>query len=240
LLTFDPEDLINRTFLTDPNEDGERFRAKVVRQIIDTEKKNRNDPDFVKFLVSHGPECTEEILGYNEVLDYVEEQIQRESEPDGYWQFTKIIDHYGNLTEDDPKYKGSTTTVLVRLEDGSQVLESLDVIAKDNPVICAQYAKEKDLLYEPGCRRFRRFAKTEKKLHCLINQAKLKSFREADRYKFGYKVPTSEAAAFKLDQENGNTLWKDAMTTELTKLHEYSTFRDLGKNAKAPKGYLKI
>ena len=34
--TFDPSDLIGRTFLLQPEENGERHRAKVTRQIVET------------------------------------------------------------------------------------------------------------------------------------------------------------------------------------------------------------
>ena len=36
--TFDPDNLIGRTYLMDPQENGERFRAKVVRKIVEMEK----------------------------------------------------------------------------------------------------------------------------------------------------------------------------------------------------------
>ena len=35
ILTFDPSDLIGRTFLLPPEENGERHRAKVTRQVVE-------------------------------------------------------------------------------------------------------------------------------------------------------------------------------------------------------------
>ena len=64
--------------------------------------------------------------------------------------------------------------------------EPLDVIAADDPVTCAIYAKEKGLLDEPGWRRFKSIAKRESRLLCMTNQAKLRSFRHSLKYKFGY------------------------------------------------------
>jgi hypothetical protein len=43
---FTPEDLIGRTFLTDTQDDGERFRAHITRKILDP-----NKPSDVRFLV---------------------------------------------------------------------------------------------------------------------------------------------------------------------------------------------
>jgi len=46
--------------------------------------------------------------------------------------------------------------------------------------------------------------------------------------------------AKRLDEENGNTHWQDAMSLELAQLQECNTFWNLGRNAKAPEGYQKI
>ena len=35
MVTIDPKDLIGRTFLKDAEEDGQRFRARVVRAIVE-------------------------------------------------------------------------------------------------------------------------------------------------------------------------------------------------------------
>ena len=50
----------------------------------------------------------------------------------------------------------------------------------------------------------------------------------------------------RLDKENGNTHWQDAMDLELTQIHEYKVFKDTGKaqfhNGKLviPDGFQKI
>ena len=74
----------------------------------------------------------------------------------------------------------------------------------------------------------------------MINQAKLSSFCRAPLYQFGYKVPRSPQEAIRLDEENNNTRWQDAMALEMEQLQEYKIFTDLGKGAKAPNGYRKI
>ncbi len=42
------------------------------------------------------------------------------------------------------------------------------------------------------------------------------------------------------DKHNGNTKWKDSTALEMSQLHEYKTFKDLGKGGKPPDGYRKI
>ena len=55
---------------------------------------------------------------------------------------------------------------------------------------------------------------------------------------YGFVVPKNYAHAMKLDQECGNTKWKDAVDIEMTQLDEYDTFRDNGH--RIPAGYKKI
>ena len=63
------------------------------------------------------------------------------------------------------------------------------LIAQDNPVTCAVYAKEKGLLDLPGWKCFKKLAKKNKKLVRALNQSKLKQFGCAPKFKFGFGVP---------------------------------------------------
>jgi len=127
--------------------------------------------------------------------------------------------------------------------------EPLDVIAKDDPVTCAVYAKEHGLLDTPGWKQFKRIAKRSKRLIRMVRQAKLKQVRRTPIYKYGYRVPRSHQEAIEIDTLNGNTKWQDAEKLELDMvLKEYKTFIDLGKAQfdtkgkviNGPKGYQKI
>ena len=81
------------------------------------------------------------------------------------------------MTPRHPNYKGSQYNVFVQWEDGSKTMDPLDIIAKDNPVSCAKYAKDNNLLEVPGWKRFRRLARNEKTFKRIVNQARLKSIR---------------------------------------------------------------
>jgi hypothetical protein len=48
---------------------------------------------------------------------------------------------------------------MVEWEDNSITTEPLGIIAADNPVTCAIYAREQDLLSIPGWKQFRTIAK---------------------------------------------------------------------------------
>ena len=66
--------------------------------------------------------------------------------------------------------------VMIEWEDGSRTFEPLGIIAKDDPVTCAKYANENDLLNTKGWTQFRSLARRDKKLERLLNQSKLKSY----------------------------------------------------------------
>ena len=114
------------------------------------------------------------------------------------------------------------------------------MVAADDPVTCAIYAKENGLLEEDGWRRFRRIANWQKKCIRLINQAKLQSVCTRLVYKYGFLVPWNHDQAMDLDLKNGNTRWRNAEKLEMKQLHEYETFIDKGKGAPIPTGYKKI
>jgi hypothetical protein len=74
----------------------------------------------------------------------------------------------------------------------------------------------------------------------MINQAKLRSFRRAPKFKYGYEVPTDWEDAKRLDNAANNNLWKEAVKLELQQIDEYDTFRDLGKDGKPPPTFKRI
>jgi hypothetical protein len=132
--------------------------------------------------------------------------------------------------------------VLVEWENGEITTEPLLVIAADNPVTCAVYAREHDLLDVEGWKHFRNLAKHEKHFLHLVKQAKMKSYHQSPKYKFGYRIPKDYVEALKLDELNQNTKWEVATITEMSQLNEYECFIDAGiyGQDKPPDGHKKI
>jgi hypothetical protein len=97
-------------------------------------------------------------------------------------------------------------------------------------------------LTNPDGNIFGKSPKNEKKFTCMVNQAKLKSFNTAPKYKYGYEIPRTYEQAKQLDQKNGNTKWGDTTALELGQIEEYITFIDKGHHTKVnpPSGYKKI
>ena len=229
-----PEELMGLTFIRE-SDDGQKLRAKVVRKINDDDAANHQN---IKFLVEIGNGDVDEIIAYAELSDLVEAQREEELlNPDKAWIYKAIIGHEGPLNPSDPKYKGSLYNVLVQWEDGSETYEPLALIKKDDPVTCATYAKDNNLLDLPGWKSLKRIATRTKMYNHMVKQAKMSSERNGPFYKFGVRVPRSKAEARKLDEEAGNTKWRDAEIAELTQLEEYETFEDKGKLQSPPKGY---
>jgi hypothetical protein len=98
-----------------------------------------------------------------------------------------------------------TYNIKIEWENGEITSEPLNVIAFDDPVTCAIYARKNSLLNLPGWKRFKSIAKREKKFLRMVNQAKLRSYNTAKRYKYGFEVPRNYEDAVRIDQLNGNT-----------------------------------
>ena len=176
-------------------------------------------------------------MTYNEILDYID---KNEDDDQIVWRFKRIFAHQGPIKSGHKDYKGSMYNVGIEWENGEKTYEPLDQVAADDPVTCAVYAKENDLLEMPSWRRFKRIARREQKMLRMVNQAKLKSYRRSPKYKFGFQIPQDHWEAMLLDEQAGNTKWADAEKQELDCLDSYQTFQDLGLGAKAPTGYKKI
>jgi hypothetical protein len=51
--TISPDELVTRTYLTEPDDNGQRFRAKIVKRIVDLEQGLEEHPDRTQFLVTY-------------------------------------------------------------------------------------------------------------------------------------------------------------------------------------------
>ena len=121
------------------------------------------------------------------------------------WKFWKIVGHQGPLKWNDPHYMGLRFNVWIEWENGEIMNKPLDVIAANDPTTCAIYTRENDLLNEPGCIHFCCLALCKKQILHQVKQAKLRSFRTALQYKFGYQVLHIYDEAIRLDLQNGST-----------------------------------
>jgi hypothetical protein len=232
------EDLVGRTFLLDPDPEGQRFRARITDLVDKHDNDVINNPERVKFLCKLDQDDREELLTYNQVMDY----LNRDAENPNVWKYQRIVSHQGPLKVGDKDYKGSAYNVQIEWEGGEITTEPLNLIAKDDPVTCAIYGAENNLLDKEGWKRFKKIAQRQKKLIRMAKQAYLRSFRSAPKYKYGFEVPKNYEDAIRLDKINGNNKWMDAIKTELGQIDEYNTFKDFGHKDKVrpPEGFKRI
>jgi hypothetical protein len=141
---FSPDELLGLTSIRDMD-DGSKYRAKVARKIVDNNMENHQR---TKFLVEMSDRKLKGIIAYNKLSDVIERQHEAElhSPDSASWASKEITEHQGPLTPSDRKYKGFSYNVLVHWEDGSETFEPLSVMAKEDPITCAKYAKDNDLL----------------------------------------------------------------------------------------------
>ena len=110
----------------------------------------------------------EELISYNRLLEHLENaQDNYMCMDQEFFMFRSIIGHQGPLAASDPDWKGTKYNVQVEWETGESTYEPLSIIAADDPVTCASYAKENDLLALEGWHRFRNLASP-----CKGNQTK--------------------------------------------------------------------
>ena len=214
MANIDIPNLLGRSFLLPPEENGERHMAKIID--IDDHGPPLED---IKFKLKINKDQAEEIMSYNQLMDYIQRGTDAEEDPDSLFKFRDIVAHQGPLESTDPNHKGSKYNVMAEWESGEVTYEPLTLISKDDPITCAVYAKKHDLLDTTRWKHLKRYAKTSKRLIRAVKQSRIRQVRASARYQHGFQVP-----------ENSNTHWQDAMDLELTQIHKYKVFKDTVKH----------
>ena len=139
---------------------------------------------------------------------------------------------------------------IVSWETGEITEEPLNIIAQDDLVTCAAYAKQHNLLELPKRKKLKHIAKHHQKtLIRAINQTKIRQVRRSAIYQFGFLIPRDYKHALELDKLNGNSRWYGATKKELEQINDYKVFKDHGtaqydpkskRIINAPIGYQKI
>jgi hypothetical protein len=105
MVTIDPKDLIGRTFLKDEEEDGQRFRARVVHGVIDKEDALKKGHEYMKLICEVPGSTVDEIFTYNEILDQIEkDNNDLEYDTEQLFKFRQITAHQGPLRTSDKDY----------------------------------------------------------------------------------------------------------------------------------------
>ena len=221
---FDPDDLIGRKVLLPPQENGERLGAKVTKKVVEEiEAADGNRIPNMNFILDIGEGKVEELITYNQLLDHLEQAEEQDNSMDQeLYKFRAIIGHKGHLKATDPNWKGSKWNVQI---EWFIPFEPLSVIAADNPITCAAYAKDKNLYNLDGWKRFRHLIKREKQLTRAIKQSNIRQVRHAKKCMFGFLIPRNYTEASEFDKANNNSKWYDATKADLDSTHSYEVLK---------------
>jgi len=126
----DPQDLVGCTFNLDEQDDGQRYRAKIVECIANHEERNLTDPEHIRFSCTVNDDQYEYIITYNKLMDYIQKNAEND---ETLWHFKHLSGHQGPLCPGNPHYASAKYNVQVEWETGEVTYEPLDVIAADDP-----------------------------------------------------------------------------------------------------------
>ena len=113
MANIDIPNLLGRSFLLPPEDNGERHMAKIID--IDDHGQPLED---IKFKLKINKDQAEEIMSYNQLMDYIQKGTDAEEDPDSLFKFRDIIAHQGPLESTDPNHKGRKYNVMVEWESG--------------------------------------------------------------------------------------------------------------------------
>ena len=225
--TLNAEHLLNRTFITLPNEEMDQTYAKIEEIEATGETTADGKEPLFKFRCSVGDNRFDEVMTYNRMLEW----CNRDMDLHDHFRIDAITDH---------KYENGKYKVWVEWADARGTWEPLANIAADDPITTAMYGKRNNLLNQPGWKHLKSFVKNAKVIGRMVNQTRLKNYRNKPVYKYGVQVPRSHQEAVLIDQRNGDTKWQDSEDLEVNQLLDYDSFESLGKGAPIPEGYKKI
>ena len=108
MANIDIPNLLGRSFLLPPEDNGERHMAKIID--IDDHGQTLED---IKFKLKINKDQAEEIMSYNQLMDYIQKGTDAEEDPDSLFKFRDIVAHQGPLESTDPNHKESKYNVMV-------------------------------------------------------------------------------------------------------------------------------
>ena len=116
--------------------------------------------------------------------------------------------------------------VLILWGTGETTWEPLSSIWNADKLTVAKYARDNGLTDTKGWRRTKHVRGDPDRLAQLVRLFKASSASwDGPKYKFGVQVPRNTKEAYRIDRENGDTKWSDAIEKELKQIDDYDTFR---------------
>ena len=101
--------------------------------------------------------------------------------------------------------------LLIHWKDGSETWIPLKDMKESHPVEVAEFAKARDIDEEPAFVWWCPYVLRKRD----VILSKIKARIRKTTHKYGVEIPEDVSQAYKLDRENGNTLWRDALAKEM-------------------------
>jgi hypothetical protein len=216
---------IGASFMLDDREGGGNL-ATVTRRVRDYNGNmvGRRNPNpllsTAQYEVQLEDGTTDKVFA-NTIAENIYSQL--DSEGKQHLVMDEIIDHKRDgsaITKENGKDrsgKPKKTTrgwkLCIQWKDESTSWVDLKDVKEANPVELAEYAVANKIDDEPAFAWWVSY--TLKKRNRIINRAKAKYWRTS--HKFGVRLPKTVEEAVRLDQENGNRFWQDAIDKEMKK-----------------------
>ena len=222
-------------------QDGEHLQAaRVVKQSLDsagnTKGEMHNNPMLdTRIYDVMFPDGAIRQYSANSIAENMYSQVDQEGNTMA--MLDTIIDHRRDESAiriadatDKTRFTTKGWYLKVQWKDGTGQWIPLKDIKESNPVSTAEYALSNDLMDEPAFKWWAAYTlKKRDHIICAIVRRKKKGL------KYGIKVPETVAEAYRLDNENVNTFWKDAIIKEMKNVS--IAFSMIEEGSKPPPGY---
>ena len=140
-------------------------RARATISDVNTISQDQiSKEDQLRFKLKIDGDQLDDLISYNQLMEYLEDNIDTGPLDNGLYKFKCIEDHRGPYTSSDPEFLGSSCNLLIEWETGEMTWEPLSNIITSDPYTCAIYAKKHDLLNTPGWKLLKRHARTARRL----------------------------------------------------------------------------
>ena len=120
-----------------------------MERLTDFKNELEANKERIKYLCVLNDDDQEELLTYNQIVDF----LTKDAESLVSWKFQCIVLAQGPLKPGHKDCNGSSYNVMVEWSNGKLTTVPLDVLAADNPVTCAQHARDNGLLDMPSVTR---------------------------------------------------------------------------------------
>ena len=211
--------------------DGEIMRATVKRRAVDADGRpigvaSSNPMTDTRLYKVEFVDGTEDTISANIIAENLLSQIDAE----GHRQLMlkEIIDHRKLDTAIDEDNAFFTThmgirrrkqttrgwDICVEWKDGTSQWIAMKDMKNSYPIELAEYATNNDIAHEPAFAWWVPYTLRKRKL--MINKVKSKYWQRT--HKYGIRVPKSVEEAHRIDDENKNSLWRDAIAMEMPKI----------------------